>query len=506
MAGVDDTKQALKLQGTLLMDFRNFLRRFAVSLSLATAGVALGQAPTIVTDAESVTTYTGYPATLRLTVASTNSAPSFQWYLAGVGALPGSFTNVSGATNATLSFTKLALANNGAYYAIITNRSGAVTSAPVNLFVLVPPQAAVNFGELTTPTPDTAAVQISYASQGTETNVSFSVSFDGAVLTDPVFEVAPRVELPDAPAGTTFGQAADSVAITVSHTSSTDGPIDALGINLNLDHGRVFAAGERVMGTLRWRVASERSAYAGRLGFANGPSLLKARSITNGVYLDLVAGQAPPVLLGRDGVPHLDRQTGLYLQTLTVANPGYAVLTNARLTVVSLPVDSQANQIVVYNSPGRIGAGAIMDIGLLPAGGLRPLTLEYFVPNHAGWPTLGSTPILPEFSTGSVLPPGRTTPAAVVLADAKVRVTRQSAIPNAGFSGVLLDFPTQTNRVYYVQYSAQPDFTHTNDVRLVLPPVPGTGSTVQWLDNGPPKTESFPADTANRFYRILEVR
>ena len=492
-------------RGTLLMDFRNILCRIAAGLGLATAGTALAQAPTITAEAEALTTYVGYPATLSLAVASSNGVPNFQWYLLGVGQLPGSFTNVTGATNLVLKLTNLALTNNGAYFAIITNRSGSVTSAPVNLVILAPPVAAVNLGEMTTPTPDTAALQISYASQGTETNISFSISFDGTVLSDPTFEVGARTALPEAPAGITFGQAADSLISTSTH-SATNGIVDSFGINLDLDQGRIYPAGERIVGTIRWHIAGNHSAFQGRVGFTNVPAALKSRTVTNGITLDLQTGLAAPQILGRETVPHLDRQSGLYLQQLTIANPGYTDLTNSRLNFLSVPVDAHANQIQVYNSPSRQGTGTIIDLGPIEAGGIQLITLEYFVPDHQGWPTIGSDAILPVISTSTLVPAARVTPPGIGLPDSKVRITRQSAVANAGFTGVLLDFPTQTNRNYYVQYSGQVDFNKTNEIRLVLPALIGTGSTVQWIDNGPPKTESFPTDATTRYYRILEVR
>jgi hypothetical protein len=75
--------------------------------------------------------------------------------------------------------------------------------------------------------------------------------------------------------------------------------------------------------------------------------------------------------------------------------------------------------------------------------------------------------------------------------------------------GVLLEFPTLNTFSYYVRYTdTLADFSAqtTNDIAILtaVPAFRGNGRTVQWLDNGPPRTVSAPS--TNRFYRILEFR
>lgn len=483
------------------MNLRSFVHAITMAVSWVGTGIAVAQAPTIIAQPQPVTTYTGYPALLSVTVESPGSNPGFQWYLNGVGALPGSFTNVTGATNASLRFSHLTLNNSGAYFAIITNPQGAVTSAPVNLVVLPTPIPALNFGEIVDHGDGTASIPIHYSSAGTETNLAFSVTFDPTVFAEPRFQAEAPGPLPMGPDGVRFGQAADAIA-TVA-----DGTAGAFGVTLTLTEGRVYPAGELTLGRLIWTLTPGRQAQEGRVGFSPSPIAVLSQSITNGLVFTPIVKQAPPLLIGRTVTPRLDRQSGLYLQPLTLANPGNADLTNALVTVVTLPVDSRTNQIVAYNALNRVGANALIEVGLVPAGTTRDFIIEYFVPDHQGWPldSAGAV-LLPGLSTSPGLPQSRTVPVAVPLADAAVRVTRQSDLANAAFTGVLLDFPTRTDRSYYIQYSSQADFSITNGLRLVLPPLPGTGSTVQWIDNGPPKTTSLPNTTTSRFYRVLEVR
>jgi hypothetical protein len=64
----------------------------------------------------------------------------------------------------------------------------------------------------------------------------------------------------------------------------------------------------------------------------------------------------------------------------------------------------------------------------------------------------------------------------------------------------LIDFQTLAGRTYYVQYSSDLASWGT-----AFPSVRGSGSTMQWVDNGPPKTDGHPSAQTNRFYRILLV-
>ena len=65
-------------------------------------------------------------------------------------------------------------------------------------------------------------------------------------------------------------------------------------------------------------------------------------------------------------------------------------------------------------------------------------------------------------------------------------------------SSFLLEFSTVTGRVYYVQYRS-----NLVQWKTALPAIEGTGTRVQWIDNGLPKTESAPASTSRRFYRLI---
>jgi len=96
----------------------------------------------------------------------------------------------------------------------------------------------------------------------------------------------------------------------------------------------------------------------------------------------------------------------------------------------------------------------------------------------------------PEF-TVEVMPANPSpNPAGTVLA-----VDRTQRLSDGWFR---VEFSTLTNRIYYLQYSAD-----LLEWRTALPALTGNGGYLQWLDLGPPKTESDPRTVAHRFYRIL---
>jgi hypothetical protein len=61
-----------------------------------------------------------------------------------------------------------------------------------------------------------------------------------------------------------------------------------------------------------------------------------------------------------------------------------------------------------------------------------------------------------------------------------------------------LQFNTDLNRRYLVQYIDDLGAWKTATSVIV-----GTGGLVQWIDDGPPKTDSHPATRPSRMYRVI---
>jgi hypothetical protein len=75
------------------------------------------------------------------------------------------------------------------------------------------------------------------------------------------------------------------------------------------------------------------------------------------------------------------------------------------------------------------------------------------------------------------------------------RIERAMTLPNEGF---LIGFASLANRRYGIQYSSDLEVWKTAQLLIA-----GTGSWTQWIDRGPPETESHPAAQAMRFYRAF---
>ena len=76
-----------------------------------------------------------------------------------------------------------------------------------------------------------------------------------------------------------------------------------------------------------------------------------------------------------------------------------------------------------------------------------------------------------------------------------VPATRELRMGNSEF---LVEFKSLASRIYFVQYSSD-----LQSWKTAWPSMTGSGNQVQWIDNGPPRTESAPAGELRRFYRIL---
>jgi hypothetical protein len=182
-----------------------------------------------------------------------------------------------------------------------------------------------------------------------------------------------------------------------------------------------------------------------------------------------------------DGV--LVRQTGLFYQTVQVSNPLVVPFAALRLWV-ELDASSLARGVQVWNATDRSNGVPYLSYNAsLAPGQSVDLQVEYYVPDRRTLPN-------PVFRTQVVALEPPFEPGGTALG-----FVRQVPLADDLF---LVEFSTTLGRRYYVQYSS--DMTNW---KTALPAVMGTGSRVQWIDNGPPKTESLPSSESSRFYRII---
>jgi hypothetical protein len=176
--------------------------------------------------------------------------------------------------------------------------------------------------------------------------------------------------------------------------------------------------------------------------------------------------------------------TGLYEQRVRITNTTGSTIDAVRVAIGNLPAG-----VVVMDAAGTTGDGRayIQYNQPLAAGQAVVLVIEYKVP------TLAQMPVAPTFEvdvTGLQAPPALTGAVLLVngvfvqrLADNRYTVSIQSL----------------SGRTYYIQYSDDNGITWTT----VLSPLTGTGSTLTWLDFGPPKTSANPNTSITRSYKVF---
>lgn len=182
------------------------------------------------------------------------------------------------------------------------------------------------------------------------------------------------------------------------------------------------------------------------------------------------------------GAGVFDPQTGLILQAFRISNDGTNSVPGARVFV-----DGLTNRLV--NASGTNSGRAFVNLLTpLAPGAVTDIVLEYVSPTRTPVPPATvSLEVVPINPTVVTPPTGGTSPARVVtLADGRV----------------LIEFPSEAGKTYRLVYSAAASF---DGARVAVPDVAALANRTQWIDDGPPKTVSRPANAASRFYRIVEV-
>lgn len=191
----------------------------------------------------------------------------------------------------------------------------------------------------------------------------------------------------------------------------------------------------------------------------------------------------PPTLFAPVTISNFNRQSGLFIQTVRITNPTSETFPALRLSV-ALDTNSIARKVRLWNAVGtNDGIPFVLHNYPVPPGQSVDLNLEYYIPDRRTMPApVFVVDVLPEEEAPS--------PSGIALSVREVRWLTNGL--------VRVEFATLSNRVYYVQYS--PDMSAW---RTALPAITGTGRDIQWLDIGPPKTDSLPDNAGSRFYRLI---
>ena len=464
-----------------------------------------GQAPTLAVPLPAeYSVFLGQSTVLGVSVTGTPPL-SFQWNFNGEALTNGATQN--------LSLTNVAFTQAGPYSVTVSNQFGVTTSSNTLLRVMSLPFPALAFGDYqTTNQLADITIPVFYTAQGNETNLTFSFGFDPAVLTNASFypltiqticscdemTTGGGFEIIAIPVvGPTVGEVrggakpASLVENTQVYLNTTQVSTGRLGVSLVLPSGQTFAPEySNRIGYLTFKlVEGTTNPFAGRVVFANEPEVIGFLPNSTTPVVPLTTPLLP---LWTTGAVGLNRQSGLLEQGLELTNPGN-LLSNVRMFASGLGVDSRTNTVRLQNAIGSTVIGetsyALADLGGIGPGETRRYTLEYYASDR---------------SPASVKPTleFRVVPAATVVPTGTDLTIDNYRFTNGVF---LVEFPTRTGYRYYVQYAPVVTGTNTAEFKTALPPVFGTGSYVQWVDNGPPKTDRLPTN-GMRLYRLIETR
>ena len=177
----------------------------------------------------------------------------------------------------------------------------------------------------------------------------------------------------------------------------------------------------------------------------------------------------------------LNRQTGLYEHRITVTNSAAREVAGFDLAITGVPAG-----VTVNNASARDGnTWAIHHRQPLAAGASVTLLVEYFAPARG-------TVIDPEVTVELVTEPDND-PAA---GQPGLAVDRCEVLSD----GLLIEFTAVPGALYEIQYS-----DNTTDWKTSPVKVRAAGNRVQWIDRGPPRTDTPPSTKSSRFYRVRGI-
>jgi hypothetical protein len=176
-----------------------------------------------------------------------------------------------------------------------------------------------------------------------------------------------------------------------------------------------------------------------------------------------------------------DSQTGLFEQSIRFSNVSSNTVAAVRVAVLDLPPDVRLYNasgslnglpFIEYNHP--VGAGAHVDLFLEY---YRSNRMDFAATNFAATAVVATTPTLP---TGPVL-----------------QLDRDPFFSNGR---LVIEFAAVPGKTYAIEYSA-----NMQTWIAAVPPIVAAGTRIQWIDTGPPKTDSVPGPPGSRFYRVVQL-
>jgi nucleoid-associated protein YejK len=169
-------------------------------------------------------------------------------------------------------------------------------------------------------------------------------------------------------------------------------------------------------------------------------------------------------------------------QKLSVTNPTISIVQSVTVTFTSIAPDGTS--ILGVTGTNSLGQPYITFNNTVP-----PVT---GIDNYATILYVASTKPTVTFTTSASLSQGA---GFTVDANTMVPISRRQFQNDGSF---LLNFVSQTNRTYFVQYTSDFKQWFTSPV-----PLKGNGTQLQWVDVGPIVTVSAPRSAPYRFYRVV---
>ena len=180
----------------------------------------------------------------------------------------------------------------------------------------------------------------------------------------------------------------------------------------------------------------------------------------------------------------MNRQTGLREQILSLSNSTTATVPAYQILIRGLPQGVQ-----VYNASTVREDGTAVVIILQP---MQPFSGQQIVIEYYSATRLPAE-INPQITTEVILNPPSMGPGD----GPSFNIDRLIPLP-AG--GMLLEFTSQPGQSYVVEYSSDAIAWRSSALRIRA-----AGNRVQWIDRGPPQTDSPPSANSSRFYRVRET-
>ncbi|MES2438461.1 MAG: hypothetical protein V4584_05325 [Verrucomicrobiota bacterium] len=222
--------------------------------------------------------------------------------------------------------------------------------------------------------------------------------------------------------------------------------------------------------------------------------------------IEVMLPELPPPLVKVNPSIKLNRSSGLYEQKVTVKNVAGRAIAGFELQVSGLRTG-----VTFYNATwAKKGGGTFVSNQPLAAGKTVTVILKYYSKKRGVLPTplvgnkINAPAVLAKKPVKLVKPavvvtsaPALAPAVAITLPSIPFAVTRCERLQDGT---VVIEFPAESGFSYRMEYSE--DATHWKQCSETLTT---TGTSIQWLDRGPPSTDSLPASESRRFYRVGRI-